>query len=227
MTEVASAINHDQAMLMMGGGASNKQQHVSGLDSSGISSSVSQFSYETNLTAPSDTTINDSDESTLTSTRSGRSNSSTHHPQQHQKVPSIKDTWKYTIANSMSFLKNQRSRGPRADLIISNFLSESNRLSERSNSIDITAFALKFSDPHLKDIDNIEKNSSNNASFQTDRLAKVPHVASFGQTANKSSWDILCKIINCKVAFKKQNNGRKYNWIQLAGHAGSFFLHSM
>ena len=36
------------------------------------------------------------------------------------------------------------------------------------------------------------------------------------------SWDILCKLINCKVAFKKQYNGKKYNWIQLAGHAGRF-----
>jgi hypothetical protein len=32
----------------------------------------------------------------------------------------------------------------------------------------------------------------------------------------------LCQIINCKVAFKKQFNGKKYNWIQLAGHAGRF-----
>jgi hypothetical protein len=32
----------------------------------------------------------------------------------------------------------------------------------------------------------------------------------------------LCKLINCKVAFKKQYNGKKYNWIQLAGHAGRF-----
>lgn len=32
----------------------------------------------------------------------------------------------------------------------------------------------------------------------------------------------MCKIINCKVAFKKQFNGKKYNWIQLAGHAGRF-----
>lgn len=36
------------------------------------------------------------------------------------------------------------------------------------------------------------------------------------------AWNILCQIINCKVAFKKQYNGRKYNWIQLAGHAGRF-----
>ena len=35
-------------------------------------------------------------------------------------------------------------------------------------------------------------------------------------------WEILCQIINCKFAFKKQYNGRKYNWIQLAGHAGRF-----
>ena len=33
---------------------------------------------------------------------------------------------------------------------------------------------------------------------------------------------MLCQIINCKVAFKKQFNGKKYNWIQLAGHAGRF-----
>lgn len=32
----------------------------------------------------------------------------------------------------------------------------------------------------------------------------------------------MCKLINCKVAFKKQFNGKKYNWIQLAGHAGRF-----
>lgn len=32
----------------------------------------------------------------------------------------------------------------------------------------------------------------------------------------------MCKLINCKVAFKKQYNGKKYNWIQLAGHAGRF-----
>ena len=32
----------------------------------------------------------------------------------------------------------------------------------------------------------------------------------------------MCQIINCKVAFKKQFNGKKYNWIQLAGHAGRF-----
>ena len=38
----------------------------------------------------------------------------------------------------------------------------------------------------------------------------------------EKSWDILCKLINCKVAFKKQYNGKKYNWIQLAGHAGRF-----
>lgn len=42
----------------------------------------------------------------------------------------------------------------------------------------------------------------------------------FKSTSN--SWDILCKIINCKVAFKKQFNGKKYNWIQLAGHVGRF-----
>lgn len=35
-------------------------------------------------------------------------------------------------------------------------------------------------------------------------------------------WDILCQIINCKFAFGKHINGRKYNWIQLAGHAGRF-----
>jgi len=34
------------------------------------------------------------------------------------------------------------------------------------------------------------------------------------------NWDIICKLINCKVAFKKQYNGKKYNWIQLAGHPG-------
>ena len=34
--------------------------------------------------------------------------------------------------------------------------------------------------------------------------------------------NILCKLLNCKVAFKKQHNGKKYNWIQLAGHAGKF-----
>lgn len=39
---------------------------------------------------------------------------------------------------------------------------------------------------------------------------------------NKSNWDILCKLLNCKVAFKKLHNGKKYNWIQLAGHAGRF-----
>lgn len=38
----------------------------------------------------------------------------------------------------------------------------------------------------------------------------------------KSPWDILCKLLNCKVAFRKNHNGRKYNWIQLAGHAGRF-----
>jgi hypothetical protein len=32
----------------------------------------------------------------------------------------------------------------------------------------------------------------------------------------------LCQLINCKVAFKKQFNGKKYNWIQLAGHPGRF-----
>ncbi len=29
-------------------------------------------------------------------------------------------------------------------------------------------------------------------------------------------------MLNCKVAFKKHHNGKKYNWIQLAGHAGRF-----
>lgn len=38
----------------------------------------------------------------------------------------------------------------------------------------------------------------------------------------KSPWDVLCKLLNCKVAFKKHHNGKKYNWIQLAGHAGRF-----
>lgn len=34
--------------------------------------------------------------------------------------------------------------------------------------------------------------------------------------------EILCQIINCKFAFKKIYNGRNYNWIQIAGHAGRF-----
>lgn len=29
-------------------------------------------------------------------------------------------------------------------------------------------------------------------------------------------------MIKCKASFKKQYNGKKYNWIQLAGHAGRF-----
>ena len=33
---------------------------------------------------------------------------------------------------------------------------------------------------------------------------------------------MICRIIKTKAAFKKQYNGRKYNWIQLAGHAGRF-----
>jgi len=41
-------------------------------------------------------------------------------------------------------------------------------------------------------------------------------------TTAKSSWDLLCKLINCKETFKKQCNGRKYNWIQIAGHSGKF-----
>ncbi len=185
MTEVVAKIN--QVMLI-----SNK--HVSVLDSSGSSSvssssSSSSVSQLSNITAEAN--LDDSDRL---------------RPKvKHQlKVPTIKDTWKYSIANSMSFLKNQRNRGHR-DLIINNFLTDNNRANERSNSIDFSAIALKFTDSHLKDVDNVE-----NSSFQVDKIETPPGAFS-NQAANKSV---------VKIIFIRRISGFliKFVFFQVLGH---------
>lgn len=58
--------------------------------------------------------------------------------------------------------------------------------------------------------------------LNTELAIDIKKTMSQGIICTKSPWDILCKLLNCKVAFKKQHNGKKYNWIQLAGHAGRF-----
>ncbi|CAF0785160.1 unnamed protein product [Brachionus calyciflorus] len=70
---------------------------------------------------------------------------------------------------------------------------------------------------------NRSKSLTKSESFNLEEKTSLQHsVPKIHSTHPVSQWDVLCKVINCKVAFKKQFNGKKYNWIQLAGHAGRF-----
>jgi len=99
----------------------------------------------------------------------------------------------------------------------------------RVNPSNETVLKSKSVNQYLNNVDSLnvnETNTSNSANSLT-IAHKVTDNSEKTEVKNNSnttstSWNILCKLINCKVAFKKQYNGKKYNWIQLAGHAGRF-----
>ncbi|RNA08444.1 inositol-trisphosphate 3-kinase A [Brachionus plicatilis] len=79
--------------------------------------------------------------------------------------------------------------------------------------------SLSKSEAGLNSIPSKNLSKSESFSFEDSSLK----IGENDHSLNKvSQWDLLCQVINCKVAFKKQFNGIKYNWIQLAGHAGRF-----
>lgn len=86
-----------------------------------------------------------------------------------------------------------------------------------------------LSKSEIRLIDNRSKSLTKSESFNFENKNSTDNKNSDHKQQSKvhsntpvSQWDVLCKVINCKVAFKKQFNGKKYNWIQLAGHPGRF-----
>lgn len=108
-------------------------------------------------------------------------------------------------ANHDNYILKRRHSWSKRDTIEELNISK-NRLSQYLNAENY--------DPTLKP----PSNGVNISYSCTDQIHSIKDI----RITTKSPWDILCKLLNCKVAFKKHHNGKKYNWIQLAGHAGRF-----
>jgi 1D-myo-inositol-triphosphate 3-kinase len=116
-------------------------------------------------------------------------------------------SWAKSLSNSINFLRKKSIFKSDPQFVLTNETNTGSKECKR-NSLDS-----EYQVAHLTTAVSCPMQIDGNA------ISGEKIVEAFN---SKSPWNILCHIINCKVAFKKQFNGKKYNWIQLAGHAGRF-----
>ena len=144
--------------------------------------------------------------------------------QQHNSTSNSTRDHKEQTADNMSLLVNN---GSRENLKLSSSVNYSSQLDHKNAAVaEFHANECTRKLDQLIDISN-SKSVGALTNHQTRlwlRIKRRIHslLVLFIKKSTKKPWDILCQLINCKVAFKKQFNGKKYTWIQLAGHPGRF-----